>query len=161
MISKGIGICQLDNIVLGKDVRELIHLKQDIQKKVSVILHISKNISEDQFNQLSLANRFVKVINNECGLFESQFDTDFAIFNSRLNDEFEVLDEEDDWYQVKINDGRKAWISRSCVQEVVKNQGRKTGRLQSINNRNDQVQLANFLIEEIKVLHTTQYIKNC
>jgi hypothetical protein len=143
---------QSNDSIISKPIEELVLLQKEVQKKVSIILHISKNASENNFSQIGINTNYVKVISNECGLFESQFDTDFAIMNSRLNDEFEVLDEEDDWYQVRLRDGRKAWISRTCVQQVVKNQGKKVGRLKSINDRSDQLQLAAYLIEEVKLL---------
>ena len=136
----------------SSQLQELYDIKEDIRKKSSIILHIAKNTNEASFNDQYTSREYVLISSANCQVYESQFDTEYPIFSPNINDELLILSEDDNWFEIKLKDGRNAWIEESCGQKTIRSEKKKVGRLKSINNKNDQIQLASFVMEEIKIL---------
>ncbi len=131
---------------------ELETLKIQIQKNAVLLLQIAKNANENDYGTQVSTIQYLRIISGNCALLENQFDTDLPIYRPNINDEFLLLQEDDDWLQVRLPDGREAWISEECIQRFNKTTEKKLGKLTSMTRRNDQIGLANYIIEELRVL---------
>jgi len=136
----------------SKSIQELNVLKTQIQKNTTLLLQIAKNSNENNFGSQVNVSTYLRIISSNCSLLENQFDTDLPIYQPNINDEFLLLQEDEDWLQVRIPDGREAWIQEDCIQRFNKTREKKIGRLGTMNIKNDELALAKYIIEELRII---------
>ncbi|MBN1351283.1 hypothetical protein JXJ21_17830 [candidate division KSB1 bacterium] len=90
-------------------------LREEIRKKALPILVMLKQLETAE--DVSSPGR-AKVINPAAPVHESNLPESAILLQSRINDEFPILEKRDDWYRIQLPDDRQGWIQESQVQEI-------------------------------------------
>lgn len=96
---------------------------QDIEKKTkaeSIALgEIIKKVYPEYSQGLeSYSVNMLKIISNQCRVRETIDRSSQVIYSPTINEEFKILNHDDNYYQIELGDGRKGWIHETCGQVI-------------------------------------------
>lgn len=109
-LSTGFGDASKD---LQQSLDELKTLRQKIQQKTLPLLVLMKQL---EGTETGSPQQRVKVIKPVAAIRETDNVASHTLLMARLNDEFAVLEQRDQWRRIRLADGREGWVHEDVVQ---------------------------------------------
>ncbi len=102
---------------IDDDLKKITTIEAEIRKKSVALLSVIKRMgpSEEVVEEYTTVES-VKLITGECNVYESTDQSSRVLLAPGINDQFELLEREDEFYRIRLQDGRDGWIPASCVQ---------------------------------------------
>ncbi|MFA6233177.1 MAG: SH3 domain-containing protein [Bacteroidota bacterium] len=106
--------CRLQAQDFPAMLEQMLKVRKQVQLQTTQLLSLLKEIrgpaqSGKQKARISLAGAAVR---------ESENTTARLIAQLPLNTEYPVLEEREDWFRIRLDDGREGWIDRSSIQLI-------------------------------------------
>ena len=130
-----------------EDLRDInAQLKKEVYVFLTLLEKIEPGVAGTQEEKLGK----LRVVTEDCPIYETRFDLSRPIYQPVINQQFEWLQEVDEWYQVQLTDGRVGWIAKQCAQ-IISTGNQSLDQISRMidNDRNRQIQFANRLYDAI------------
>jgi hypothetical protein len=98
---------------MQQSLDELKALRREVQQKTIPLLVLMKQL---EGGELGPAQQRVKVIKPVATIRETDDVASRTLLVARLNDEFPVIEQRDQWHRIRLADGREGWIHEDVVQ---------------------------------------------
>ena len=111
-------VISADNIKsFNKQIEDLDKIDEQLRNEVLSLLTLIKELEK---NGPAAGSRIAKIIYPEEPVKEANLPEAKSIFMARYNEQFIILDQQDDWLKIRLVDGREGWINREAVQVIVR-----------------------------------------
>lgn len=100
----------------NRNIQELDNISGELRKNVLSLLTLIKELEK---GDLISGSRIAKIIYPEASIREANTVGAKSIFTARYNEAFTILDKQDNWYQIRLQDGRLGWINEDAVQVII------------------------------------------
>ena len=117
-----LSICLFSRILLAKNIRQmnasltsLEIIREEIRQRALPILVMFKQLEN---TEVQTAPQRAKIIKSAAEVHENDLSASPVILNVQLNDEFPVLEKRDEWYRVRLSDGREGWLHENDLQTI-------------------------------------------
>ena len=112
---------------------ELSNLEKKVRAESIALNSLIKKVHPDYSEKLgSVKITKLKIISNQCRVRETIERSSQSLYSPRINEEFKIIDHDDNYYHIKLGDGRDGWIHESCGQKITDTVEQKNvGRLLS------------------------------
>jgi len=98
---------------IEKSLKELERIAEDIKQNSASIEALMRNFSD---TGIQSSQDMVKVIKSVAPVRETDNVASRTLLIVRLNDEFPVMEQRDQWYHIRLPDSRNGWIHEDVVQ---------------------------------------------
>jgi hypothetical protein len=98
---------------MQQSLEELKSLRQEIQQKTLPLLVLMKQL---EGTAVAAPQQRVKVIKPVATIRETDNVASRTLLVARLSDEFLVIEQRDQWYRIRLADGREGWIHEDVIQ---------------------------------------------
>ncbi len=101
---------------LRQGVEALRKISTDVRHRVVPLLSI---IEKHEKGQQTTRIETAKMIESSATIYESDTPESASLLEAKLDDEFPILRKRDQWYEIRLEDGRQGWIQEDAVQILV------------------------------------------
>ena len=99
----------------AEQTQQLQTLSTEMRQKVLPMLSLIKEMEKQQS---AIQTELVKVHNTTAPVYEADNADALVRYTAQLNDEYPIVDQRDQWYQITLFDGRTGWIHEDEVQVI-------------------------------------------
>lgn len=112
---------------------ELINLEKKVRAESIALNSLIKKVHPDYTEALESVNiTKLKIVSNQCRVRETIQRSSQSLYSPTINEEFKIIDHDDNYYHIELGDGRDGWIHESCGQKITETvEQKKTGSLLS------------------------------
>lgn len=101
----------------AKDLEQLGRMEKTTRQHSIAFLSLIKKMQPEETSGFDTQGvDMVRVIIDECSVYEAMDAMSTVIYSPRINDEFEVRERNDSFYKILLFDGREGWIAEQCIQ---------------------------------------------
>lgn len=98
---------------------ELKNLEKKVRSESIALNSLIKKVHPDYSEQLeSVKITKLKIISNQCRVRETIQRSSQSLYSPTINEEFKIIDHDDNYYHIELGDGRDGWIHESCGQKI-------------------------------------------
>lgn len=100
-----------------KDLGFLQKIEAMMRKRSMAFLVLVKKMAPKKSSGYILKTvETARVVVSNCKVYETMDPSSRVLYYPRINSEFQIESQSDGLYKVRLTDGRKGWISESCIQ---------------------------------------------
>jgi len=101
----------------AKDLEQLVRIEKTTRQHSIAFLSLIKQMAPEETSGFDTHGvDMVRVVIDGCSVYEAMDAMSTVIYSPRINDEFEVRERNDVFYEILLFDGREGWISEQCIQ---------------------------------------------
>lgn len=98
---------------------ELINLEKKVRTESIALNSLIKKVNPDYTEALeSVKITKLKIVSNQCRVRETIQRSSQALYSPTINEEFKIINQDDNYYHIELGDGRDGWIHESCGQKI-------------------------------------------
>ena len=106
---------------------ELSNLEKKIRSESIALNSLIKKVHPDYSEQLeSVKISKLKIISNQCRVRETIQRSSQGLYSPTINEEFNIIEHDDNYYHIELGDGRDGWVHESCGQKITETVERKS-----------------------------------
>jgi len=116
------------NATLSKDVSRLKQISTEMNQQVLSLLSLIR-----EYNKLIPVGPidFAKIITPFASVKEADSENSLTLAQVRLNEEFFITEQRENWFKIRLEDGREGWIMENYLQVLTKTPPEIPGREKS------------------------------
>ena len=97
---------------------ELINLEKKVRTESIALNSLIKKVHPDYSEKLEPVKiTKLKIVSNQCRVRETIQRSSQTLYSPTINEEFRIIEHDDNYYHIKLGDGREGWIHETCGQE--------------------------------------------
>ena len=98
---------------------ELKNLEKKVRSESIALNSLIKKVHPDYSEQLeSVKITKLKIVSNQCRVRETIQRSSQSLYSPTINEDFKIIDRDDNYYHIELGDGRDGWIHESCGQKI-------------------------------------------
>lgn len=98
---------------------ELNNLEKKVRAESIALNSLIKRVYPDYTETLeSVKITKLKIVSNQCRVRETIQRSSQSLYTPTINEEFKIIDHDDNYYHIELGDGREGWIHESCGQKI-------------------------------------------
>ena len=98
---------------------ELSNLEKKVRAESIALNSLIKKVHPDYSEKLeSVKITKLKIVSNQCRVHETIQRSSQRLYSPTINEEFKIIDHDDNYYHIELGDGRDGWIHESCGQRI-------------------------------------------